>query len=340
MSLTSLWKTHRDEVCSKSIRAIIGWAGNGKLLDGKAASQEFREFLANIPPNMLSRYAKECLGAEKFDEAPYALQDLINEVGRRLGFKVQDGLYRGKKAEVGYDGLWSSNDQKTIIVEVKTTDAISISLDRLSKYQARLAAAGKIDLSNSSILIVVGRSDAEGLEDQIRGSKFASNIRMLSVDELLEFIGDDGRLKDDPFLREVHGELGPKIIAGTRYLQIGKDLARLNKTRTEGTLKGLARKTYGADYVSKIGHGHKFERLYSTLVTPGLLPERDYFQCSAGWAISVCATINLIKKAKLNDADRTRILTAIAQILIARPKYSQAQLDAFKDRLTSQVGHA
>lgn len=337
MSLTSLWKLHESEVCSKSIRAIIGWAGEGKLFDGNATSKEFREFLANIPPRMLSQYVKQCLGAEKFDEAPFALQDLINEVGRRLGFTVENGLYRGKKAAVGHDGLWLSTDRRAIIVEVKTTDAISFSLDRFLQYRDKLVAAGKIDIGYSSILLVVGRLDAKGLEDQIRGSKFASDICMIRVDELLGFLDDSEELENVQFLREIHQELRPKIMTGSRFPEIGKRLARLDASRNGGTLKGLVRKKFGADYAGKLGHGYKFARLYAVLVMPGLLPEWDYFQCCSGWAISVCATINLSKKAKLNDSDRNGIFAEVAHILITRPEDCQAQLDAFKERLNGRV---
>jgi hypothetical protein len=128
MSLASLWKSQKEELATKHIQAMIGLAGDGKLRDGSKASEEFREFLTNVPSTMLGRYANECLGAEKFSEASAALQDVINEVGRRLGFKVQNGLYRGKVNEIGNDGLWHSDDSSAIILETKTTDTYTIEL--------------------------------------------------------------------------------------------------------------------------------------------------------------------------------------------------------------------
>src|SRR2546425_12216236 len=121
MSLTSLWKSQKGELASKHVQAMVGLAGDGKLRDGSKASEEFREFLTNVPSSMLARYANQCLGEGKFLEASSALQDVINEVGRRLGFKVQNGLYRGKVNEIGNDGLWHSDDASAIILEVKTT---------------------------------------------------------------------------------------------------------------------------------------------------------------------------------------------------------------------------
>ena len=128
MSLTSLWKSQKGELAIKHVQAVVSWAGDGKLRDGSSASEEFREFLTNVPSEILGRYANECLGEEKFSEASPALQDVINEVGRRLGFSVQNGLYRGKVNEIGNDGLWLSNDGSAIILEVKTTAVYTIDL--------------------------------------------------------------------------------------------------------------------------------------------------------------------------------------------------------------------
>ena len=130
MSLASLWNSQKGELGSKHVQAMVGLAGDGKLRDGSKASEEFREFLTTIPSSMLARYANECLSAEKFAEGGSVLQDVINEVGRRLGFKVRNGLYRGKVNEIGNDGLWHSDDASAIILEVKTTDADTARADR------------------------------------------------------------------------------------------------------------------------------------------------------------------------------------------------------------------
>jgi hypothetical protein len=210
VSLTSLWKSQEGELVSKHIQAMVGLAGDGKLRDGSETSKEFREFLTHVPSEMLARYANECLGAEKFGEASAALQDVINEVGRRLGFAVQNGLYRGKVSEIGNDGLWSSDEPGAIILEVKTTDAYTIDLDRLANYRRKLATEDKIDLDKSSILIVVGRSDTDSLEAQVRDSRHAWDIRMISVDALLRLVGVKEGLEDPQVVRKIRQILRPK----------------------------------------------------------------------------------------------------------------------------------
>jgi hypothetical protein len=50
------------------------------------------------------------------------LQDIINHIGRLLGFEVTFGRYRGVAGANGYDGPWQSPTGKRIVVETKTTD--------------------------------------------------------------------------------------------------------------------------------------------------------------------------------------------------------------------------
>jgi hypothetical protein len=127
---------------------------------------------------------EECL-ASSFDDGPLALQDAANEIGSRLGFHVSRGRYRGVKGLLGYDGLWGADDDFSLLVEVKTTDAYRINLDTVAGYRNDLVRDGKVDSQRSSILIAVGRQDTGDLEAQIRGSQHAWDIRLISLEALL-----------------------------------------------------------------------------------------------------------------------------------------------------------
>ncbi|WP_132038491.1 hypothetical protein [Kineothrix alysoides] len=88
---------------------------------------------------MLIKYIDECLSSsEKFDGNGYVLQDLINEIGKRLGYSVIHGRFKGKKGENGFDGLWTAPDGSSIVMESKTTDIYSISLDTIANYRQQL----------------------------------------------------------------------------------------------------------------------------------------------------------------------------------------------------------
>ena len=187
MSLSNLWKTAQSQLAQKHVHQLIAIAGSGRLTDGSTASREFCDFLGVAPSAYLTRYADECLTA-KFENSGFALQDIVNEIGVRLDFDVERGRYRGQKGCIGFDGLWESKDGHAIVVEVKTTDAYRIDLEKLAAYRKQLVAAGTIEEARSSVLIVVGRSDTGDLEAQIRGSRHAWDIRLISVDALVRLM--------------------------------------------------------------------------------------------------------------------------------------------------------
>ena len=149
--------------------------------------QNSETFLAHVPSDNLMAYAAQCL-ERSFSESGLALQDIINQLGKRLGFLVEPGRYRGTRNETGFDGLWRTKQGEAIIVEVKTTDAYRLSLDVAANYRKRLIRSGAIEEERSSILYVVGRHDTGDLEAQVRGSRHAWDIRIISIDALLRLV--------------------------------------------------------------------------------------------------------------------------------------------------------
>ncbi|WP_170319824.1 hypothetical protein [Polyangium spumosum] len=188
---------------------VIAFAGSGKLTDDGETSKEFREFLNHVPSDVLVRYAEDCL-KDPFPDSGLALQDIINQVGRRLGFDVLDGKYRGQKGQPGQDGIWRLRDGHAIVVEVKTTDAYRIDLGVLAGYRNSLVAAGIVAADRSSNLIVVGRQDTGDLEAQIRGSRHAWDIRLISVDSLMRLMRLKETVEAPQTVSRIHAILVPK----------------------------------------------------------------------------------------------------------------------------------
>jgi hypothetical protein len=168
MALVDLWLNSQPQLAGKQFQQIIAFAGAGKLRDGSAASNELRQFLSVVPSSVLRQYAIECLEGA-FPESGLALQEVVNEVGHRLGFEVEHGRYRGTPGAVGFDGIWALTDSRAIIIEVKTTDAYRIDLDVLAGYRRALNAAGKLKEDSSSILIIVGRRIQATLRHKFEG---------------------------------------------------------------------------------------------------------------------------------------------------------------------------
>src|SRR5262249_39277407 len=117
----------------KDVLQVVTFFGNGKLQDGNETSLEFRNFLSCVTSETLQRYAQECLDSPSKDKAlvGYTFQDVVNQIGRRLGFLVADGRYKGTVKAPGYDGLWVSAQGDELIVEVKVSDVYSIDLDTI-----------------------------------------------------------------------------------------------------------------------------------------------------------------------------------------------------------------
>jgi hypothetical protein len=183
--LFSLLKNDPAEVDLLSVEQVLALCGNGKLTDGSSCSLDFREYLQIATSSNLAKYLESCLQGSA--DRGRALQDIVNELGRRLDYNVENGLYQGRTNAIGFDGLWSESNGHTIIAEVKTTDAYRINLDTISGYRDELIHNGRITLE-SSVLLVVGRQDTGDLEAQVRGSKHAWTVRIISADGLRKLV--------------------------------------------------------------------------------------------------------------------------------------------------------
>jgi len=209
MPLVDLWKSNPAELNEKHIQQIIAIAGEGKLLDGNSTSAEMRELLSIVHSQKLEEYAHQCLESS-FDGSGLILQDIVNQIGRRLGFKVQYGRYRGKPGQGAFDGLWELGSARKIIVEVKTTDAYRINLDTLAGYRRAAVTPDSSSADDFSILLVVGRDDTGGLEAQIRGSRYAWDMRVISIDALLHLMALKQTLDDPATVSKIASVLVPQ----------------------------------------------------------------------------------------------------------------------------------
>ena len=206
-ALQTLLKTDPGQVDALSTEQVLALCGSGKLTDNSQCSIDFREYLQVAKSDSLVKYLQACL-QDKFDAAPLVLQDVVNEFGRRLDYTVENGLYRGKINAIGFDGVWTDVDGRSIIVEVKTTDAYRINLDTIGGYREALITAGKVS-KDSSVLIVVGRQDTGDLEAQVRGSKHAWTIRIISADALTKLVRLKENTEQADSVKRIHELLVP-----------------------------------------------------------------------------------------------------------------------------------
>jgi hypothetical protein len=207
-TLIDIWRTQPSFFERKSFRQIIQVAGDGRLLDGNRTSNELRDWLAAITLGQLKSCIDECL-AGPFSESAQGLQDSVNELGTRLGFAVTHGRYRGNRTEIGNDGLWLAKDGFGLLVEIKTTDAYRINLDTIAGYRDKLISEKKLDPQMSSILVAVGRQDTGDLEAQIRGSRHAWDVRLVSLEALMRLAEVKEELSDASTSTKINQLLRP-----------------------------------------------------------------------------------------------------------------------------------
>jgi hypothetical protein len=186
MALISIFQTNPRAFDQLNIEQVVSMAGDGQLRDGSECSDELRQYLGQIATGRIAKYVEHCLNSS-FTKSGIVLQDLVNELGRRLDYDVTDGRYQGVAGGIGFDGIWTAQEGQSHVVEVKTTDTYRLSLETLATYRMRLTAAKQLTM-NSSILIVVGRQDTGELEAQIRGSRHAWDVRVISVEALIKLV--------------------------------------------------------------------------------------------------------------------------------------------------------
>ncbi len=91
----------------------------GKLDDAAGPDtprERFRQFLRENVTKVgeIRDCIEECLRTSG-DQYSRALQDLVNHLGRFLGFKVTFGRYQGVQGQIGFDGLWQSPTEFNIM---------------------------------------------------------------------------------------------------------------------------------------------------------------------------------------------------------------------------------
>ena len=185
MDLVTLARNNPAAFEKKTIDQIVAITDDGKLHDGSECARQVREYLKFQPASRIVAYANYCLKhSSEINNA--ALQDIVNEIGRRLEFEISYGKYFGSRHPDGYDGLWSSGPAQLVVV-CKISDDYKVDIDRLMHTFEDGSKATQTGM-NFSGLIVVGQQETWDLERQIRGGRFAASVRVVSIGALLKLL--------------------------------------------------------------------------------------------------------------------------------------------------------
>lgn len=242
MPLIDIWKADKSSVLQMTIEQIASIAGDGKLVDNSKCQLELREYLKEASTDSLAEYSSFCL-ENSFTKSGQVLQDVVNELGRRLEYIVENGRYQGVKNAIGFDGIWQDDDQRSLVVEVKTTDAYRLSLDTVANYRVSLIKEGRIS-ELSSVLIVVGRTDTGELEAQVRGSRHAWHVRIIGIDSLIQLVRVKESADSQETIKKIRTLLAPLeytrldelvgvVFAATKDIEVSTDEVVSDSVSTE-----------------------------------------------------------------------------------------------------------
>jgi hypothetical protein len=224
-SLLQIAKTQPEAFSRLNIPQILAICGDGQLLDGSKCSEDLRWYLGQQAPLKLAEYARYCLD-NSFPKSGAVLQDILNEIGRRLGFDVIDGRYSGTTRDNGFDGLWKEGSA-SLVLEAKTSDAYRINLDKVVAYARRAQSEGLAE-NEPKVLMVVGREDTGDLEAQIRGSRHAWQVRLVSVESLLKLMFVRSEISARTFTDKVR-----KILFPFEYTRVDEIIDLVFETQRE-----------------------------------------------------------------------------------------------------------
>lgn len=197
---------------SMTMKQIVNIAGD-ETLESREAVLEMRAFFGMIDLPTLNRLLQECYSKDKrhkFDSRGFAFQDLVNEMGKRLGYEVENGPYCGKKNDIGFDGLWRLADGSCIIMESKATGDYAFAPETVIGYREELIAEQKITRKKCSILVVYGRDDKGTLRNAVKRSDDASNIRLISSNALFQMVKIISEAKSEIVSRQAVNLLWPR----------------------------------------------------------------------------------------------------------------------------------
>lgn len=174
----------------KQVLDLVGLLDDNEGKD--TARDRFRAFLQGnlVKPGDVRDCVEECLRSPG-SQYNRALQDIVNHIGRLLGFEVTFGRYQGVVGKIGFDGLWKSPTGLYVVVETKTTDAYSIKTTTLVGYIDGLIAERQVPSWQQALgLYVIGREDSEmkELSNSIVAEKRTEQLRIVSVDKLVSLL--------------------------------------------------------------------------------------------------------------------------------------------------------
>jgi hypothetical protein len=175
-----------------TLEVIVDLAG--ELKDGSRASEKLREKIqGDATLGDIELLLDESLrGSDSYHNR--ALQDIVNNIGSRLGFEVEYGAYKPSSGNPSHDGLWVSNQLESeevyLVVESKKSTTYTIDPEHQpGSYMEYLVDERGISPDQVYGLIVAGDDrKLDSLVHSVRGSEYRNRVRVITCDRLFELL--------------------------------------------------------------------------------------------------------------------------------------------------------
>ena len=163
----------------------------GRLDDAPGADtprERFRRFLLELTDLEAARALIEQAQRSLGEQQHRALQDAIVRLGRFLGFETAFGIYHRGPGAATCDGRWRSRHRLEILLDVRTNQTSTGSVDELVRSLAALTAIRQhdADVQHIGLCIITPMYGSRArLEDAVRAVGTPSALRVVSVRSLL-----------------------------------------------------------------------------------------------------------------------------------------------------------
>ena len=157
-------------------------------LNSDSPRRRFREYLADHVRDMdhVSEYIDHCMNAQT-EQTDRALQDIVNHVGRLIGFTVEFGPYGQSGDQCCFDGIWNGADL-AIALEIVPGDVLPVSPGEFLQHIDSYSAKNQVNSSRPSLGVYVfgeGSRQEAALQKAILESAGPHRLRSIHVDSLL-----------------------------------------------------------------------------------------------------------------------------------------------------------
>src|ERR1035437_2170889 len=122
--------------------------------------------------------------------------------------RLRTGCIRGNATLSATTAFGVLRTNRTLSSRSRPPTKVTVRLEKIAEYKEKLLAESKVS-KDASILIVVGREDTGALEAQVRGSRYAWDMRLISVERLIKLAQIREKSDDPSTLNQIRQLLQP-----------------------------------------------------------------------------------------------------------------------------------